>query len=426
MNIKVKLTNLNYFFILITLFLIFCLFYTGIIHRFYVPLDENFFLRKDIKFYSNLKIFGDTQTIFLFAECYNAGFDVYIRNTCAEEYGFKYTNFQYGRLLLLLPVISNNFREIFFITYGTVLIFTLVFLTYKIIRPKSFFDNVLCLIILTNPAILLLFERLNFDLLIFLILILVVYINKKFIFKTILVFLSFAMKFYPAIFIIIFFLEQNLKLKRKLAYLFFFFLFILLYLFLYYDDFVKISEDIYKIGRNIRYSFSINGLIRVIDYVYPVNTNLIKIFLVLLLIVKVILCNFFYSKKIYLKLEFDKKEFLFLISANLIIIVYFFFNNNYFREVFFIGLIPFLLNSEKSHTFSKLILSIIIMKYIFMIITWPFLPLSNQDLNYFSKFIVGLKIFADYFIILLLSILVARLNILVIKINFFKLNAIKF
>jgi hypothetical protein len=52
--------------------------------------------------------------------------------------------------------------------------------------------------------------------------------------------------------------------------------------------------------------------------------------------------------------------------------------------------------------------------------------LSNQDLIYFSKFIVGLKIFADYFIILLLSILVARLNILVIKINFFKLNAIKF
>jgi hypothetical protein len=385
----------------------------------YVPLDENFFLRKDIKFYSNLKIFGDTQATFLFADCYKDGFDVYIRNTCTEQYGLGYTNCQNGRLLLLLPIIKNNLREIFFISYGSVLIFTLVFLAYKIIIPKSFFDNVLCLIILINPTMLLLFERLNFDLLIFLILILIVYINKKFILKTILVFCSFALKFYPAIFIIIIFLEQNLKLKKKLAYLFLFFLFILLYFFIYYDDFVKISEDFYKAGRNIRYSFSINGLIRVIDYAYPVNTNIIKIFLVILLIVKVILCNFFYSKKIYLKLELNKKEFLFLISANLIVILYLLFNNNYYREVFFIGLIPLLLNSKKSLKFLKLILSIIIIKYVFMIIMWPFLPLSNQDLNYFSKFILGLKIFTDYCIILLLSTLVARLNILVFKNNFY-------
>ena len=114
-----------------------------------------------------------------------------------------------------------------------------------------------------------------------------------------------------------------------------------------------------------------------------------------------------------------KKIVLFLISANLIVILYLLFNNNYYREVFFIGLIPLLLSSYESLEFLKLILSIIIIKYSFMIIMWPFLQLSNQDLNYFSKFILGLKFFSDYCIILLLSTLVVRLNILFFKKNFY-------
>ena len=73
---------------------------------------------------------------------------------------------------------------------------------------------------------------------------------------------------------------------------------------------------------------------------------------------------------------------LFFISTNLLIVLYLFFNNNYFREVFFIGVVPYLLiiNNEKC-LYSKFCLSLILFKYFFMILFWPKVMFSDINID---------------------------------------------
>mgnify|MGYP001237313473 CR=1 FL=1 len=110
---------------------------------------------------------------------------------------------------------------------------------------------------------------------------------------------------------------------------------------------------------------------------------------------------------------------LFLISTNLLIILYLFFNNNYFREVFFIGVVPYLLivNNEKC-LFSKICLSLILFKYFFMILFWPKVMFSDINVDLFAQLILGIKILLDYFIIMLLIPYVLKLNIILFKKTF--------
>jgi len=110
---------------------------------------------------------------------------------------------------------------------------------------------------------------------------------------------------------------------------------------------------------------------------------------------------------------------LFFISANLLIALYLFFDNNYFREVFFIGVVPYLLivNNQKC-LFSKICLSLILFKYFFMILFWPKVMFSDINIDYIAQIILGAKIFLDYFIILLLITYILKINLIVFKKTF--------
>jgi len=417
-----KNKRIQNFFLILSLVLTFIFFYTGLIHDTYVPFWKDSFSVWPYKFYSEFKYFGDTQTIFLAAECHKAGFDVFLRE-CLKDYGIK-SGHAYGRSLLYLPLINENFKSSFLLIYGSVLISTFIFIVFKLINPKSIYENIICLILIFNPTTLLLFERLNFDLIIFLSLVLIVFLKRKYVLKILIKFLVFSFKYYPLIFIINFFTENELGLKKKIFYSFLLIVIILVLVYLSLDDFSIVTSEHISFGWNIRYSFSLNALLRIIDHLQIIDKDIIKPILILVLFIFSTIVYIFFNKKIKAPLQKEKYFYyprakLFFISTNLLIVLYVFFDNNYFREVFFIGVVPYLLiiNNEKCF-FSKICLSLILFKYFFMILFWPKVMFSDISRNFIAQSILSAKIFLDFFIILLLISFVLKINLIIFKKTF--------
>ena len=410
------------FSLIFSLVLIFLFFYTGLIHETYVPFWKDSFNDWPFKTYSEFKYFGDTQTLFLAAECHKAGFDVFI-SECLSEYGIP-GGHDYGRSLLYLPIIDEKFKTIFLLTFGSILISSLVFVVFKLIKPKSIYENIICLTLIFNPTTLLLFERLNLDLLIFLSLVLIVFLRRKYIFKLFVKFLLFSFKYYPLIFVINFFTENDLKFRNKFFYAFLLLLISSTLIFFYLDDLKYVISDFETVGRNIKYSYSINSFSRIIDHFNLIDKNFIKPILILILLIFSTILYIIFNQKIKSPLEKERHFYyprakLFLISTNLLLILYLFFNNNYFREVFFIGIVPYLLIvSNEKCVFSKICLSLILFKYFFMIVFWPKVLFSDINNDLFPQLILGTKILLDYIIIIFLIPYVLKLNIVLFKKTF--------
>ena len=410
------------FFFIFSLILIFIFFYTDIIHKTYVPYWKDSFDTWPFKTYSDFKYFGDTQTLLMAAECFKSGFDVFY-GECISDYGIK-TGHDYGRTLLYLPLIPENLKSFFLIIFGAILISLLIFFVFKLVKPKSFFENIICLILIFNPTTLLLFERLNLDLIIFLFLVLIVFLKKSLLIKIFIKFLLFSFKYYPIFFVINFFVENNINLKRKLLYSAILIVISFLLLIYNFDDLKYVVGDFEKVGRNIKYSFSINSFSRIIEHFNIMDVRLIKPILILFLLVFSYIIFLFLQKNIKAPLKKEINYYyprarLFFISTNLLIVLYLFFNNNYFREVFFIGVIPYLLIIKNNKClFSNLCLSLIILKYLFMILFWPIVLFENINTDLFAQILLGIKIIFDYIIIMFLISYILKLNIIIFKKNF--------
>jgi hypothetical protein len=398
----------------LSIILIFILFYFELIHKTYVP-----FFETNYQTFSNLKYFGDTQSILISAECHKTDIDVFIPNDCMGRYGISDTAFQYGRILLAIPNISEIYKEFILILYGSILIFIFIFLVVKLINPISIFENIACIVLIFNPTTILLIERLNFDLLIFLLLILIVILNKNYFIKILINLFLFSIKYYPIIFIINFFIEDKLSIKKKLFYISLFFTMTIILIFFTINDLKYIFENTAMNGRNIKYAFSVNALSRVLDHIFLANKDLIKLMITIGLIVISFTNYAIFNKKILSYEENDTNKKLFFICGNLLIILYVIFNNNYFREVFFIGLIPYILTlSRKNCIYSKFFLYLVIFKYLFMIIFWPIVMFGNVHVDLSIQYLVAMKIVMDYIIISLLFTSIINLNISVIKETF--------
>lgn len=410
------------FFFIFSLILIFIFFYTDIIHKTYVPYWKDSFDTWPFKTYSDFKYFGDTQTLLMAAECFKSGFDVFY-GECISDYGIK-TGHDYGRTLLYLPLIPENLKSFFLIIFGAILISLLIFFVFKLVKPKSFFENIICLILIFNPTTLLLFERLNLDLIIFLFLVLIVFLKKSLLIKIFIKFLLFSFKYYPIFFVINFFVENNINLKRKLLYSAILIVISFLLLIYNFDDLKYVVGDFEKVGRNIKYSFSINSFSRIIEHFNIMDIRLIKPILILFLLIFSYIIFFFSQKKIKAPLKKEMNYYyprarLFFISTNLLIVLYLFFNNNYFREVFFIGVIPYLLIIKNNKClYSNLCLSLIILKYLFMILFWPIVLFEDINTDLFAQILLGIKIIFDYIIIMFLISYILKLNIIIFKKNF--------
>tara|TARA_B100001964_G_scaffold182678_1_gene202172 strand:- start:41 stop:787 length:747 start_codon:yes stop_codon:yes gene_type:complete len=241
----------------------------------------------------------------------------------------------------------------------------------------------------------------------------------KYILKILIKFLVFSFKFYPLIFIINFFIENQLNLKNKIFYSFLLIFISSLLFFINLDDFIMVASNFKTIGRNIVYSFSLNAFSKIIDHLFIIDKNIIKSVLILVLFFFSSICYMIFSKKIKTPLEYSPRTKLFFVSANLLIVLYFFFNNNYFREVFFIGVVPYLLIADNEKClFSRICLSLIVLKYFFMILFWPKVIFADINVDLFAQLVLGVKIFLDYIIIMALVTYMLKLNISVFKKTF--------
>ena len=287
--------------------------------------------------------------------CLEKGYDVYLDNPC-DPWNRKHI---YGHILLYLPYIKD-FQNFYFIYLPLTL--NLAFL-YSIIRFFNFEDKIeyFCLffIVLSTPVILVI-ERANMDVAIFLLLILIAK-NKNNLINHIVLVLTTLLKFYPISMAIIFLFKNNFKTMIINALIFLIIVFLIF--FFQWESLTKILNNSSqfsgsKIFMGI-YTFSFKGAF---DFFYNFeiiinnkNYNFIKyLFLSLTIFLPLIITYYKNFRKVFnnnsisnLFLKNDSNNRMYILSTILILFCYFSFTNFIYREIFLIGLIPWLLQNRK-------------------------------------------------------------------------------
>ena len=315
--------------------------------------------------------FGDWRLIPDSIICKSNGFNVFLENQC-DVSGRSYP---YGKILLYLP-----FEENFYFFYTFILPIFLVFIFIYIIHflldvynSKKF---ILSLLIIFSVPSMLLIERANLEILIFILIFFISLINKDSILH-VLICLVTHIKFYPAVSSVIFFIsDQKAKLIKNIVISF---LLVASVIFFNFEELKMIFGRKDIINPNtiensgiIIYSFyALADLIVVsIDELYSVNLHKLKYFIYIFQLgFYVFFINYFIkklnSKKFLINLtsySFENK--LLLISGSLLVTI-FFLNWNYsYKEIYFLGLIPFLINNF-SIKLCRLFYYLIFIKFVF-------------------------------------------------------------
>ena len=204
----------NLIFFLISSVTILILIYTKLLYNIYLHPTETINSKNDLE----IILFGDFKYLFKIINCHNLGFDVYSSNECYKDY---YGSFLYGPLILIFP--SSNEEMAALLTYflSTIFILSFLFLTIKIIKPDNLFKYILTFLILFNPTTFFLYEKLNIDILIYIFLIVLVYYSKNILVNFVLISSLTLTKFYPAIFVSIFLLDEKIIKKNLIFFVLF-------------------------------------------------------------------------------------------------------------------------------------------------------------------------------------------------------------
>jgi len=302
-----------------------------------------------------LNLFSDWSVTINANICLEKGYDVYLDNPC-DPWNRKHI---YGHILLYIPYVKD-FQNFYFIYLP--LILNLAFL-YSIIRFFNFENKIeyFCLFCITlSTPVILAIERANMDVAIFLLLILIAK-NKNNLINHIVLVLTTLLKFYPISMAIIFLFKNNFKTMIINALIFLIIVFLIF--FFQWESLTKILNNSSqfsgsKIFMGI-YTFSFKGAF---DFFYNFeiiinnkNYNFIKyLFLSLTIFLPLIITYYKNFRKVFnndsisnLFLKNDSNNRMYILSTILILFCYFSFTNFIYREIFLIGLIPWLLQNRK-------------------------------------------------------------------------------
>ena len=390
-----KITLYSFIFI----FIYFIFYYTGII-KFLVL--------------GSTEIFGDYKIFLNALNCYNLGISPY---DGPQE--LKCKGFNYGHIILVITPFKNFLTGQYFLLLPIILIILFIITVIKLINPNNYYSNFLCILCLLNPSTLLLIERLNLDIILFLI-IFILALNKLYFLNWFLIIYSFLFKFYPFIFGIIIFLEKQ---NRKLKELLFIFLFILsssiLFLIFFRDEYLLMLKDAKSWKMGLHYLFSIKTIPKVMKEAFSFNYALTML-LIYLSYFYLIYKN--YSKFIltnHINISFQEK--LYLLSTNTLLICFLVTSNPIYREVFIILTIPYILINKNQKIFNTLI-NIIIIKFIFSFIYIFFLNLDTfvhiDGLRVYKPAfltITFIKGIIDYILMAIIGIITTKMNINILK-----------
>lgn len=399
-----KLTNkLNYF--LLFLFIVIILYYLfpKILYGFFIlPVNND----------KTIYLFSDWSVILSAIKCKSLNYNIFINNPC-DIYHRPHV---YGSILLFIPYIEDY--SIFYFWYFPILI-NLIFITIIILHFNftSFKEYFLCLIFILNPSTLLAMERLNFDIFIFLLMILLCYFRKNILNLLFISYLTLA-KFYPVSLLPLFFIKnKNNKFFINFLFALFFLLLVAFCLYLDKDNLVEIVRNKYSFSANYKWSFNFLALSKIPSLQNIFSENLLILFFlffsIVFFLIGIFVCkNILYKKNYILTRSWDYNKTLFLISAGVVVSTYFAFNNWRYREIFIFGLIPLSLKLCRDNLFFKNLIDFIIFRLLYLTISSYLSAFQGNDfLLIFSHiidicfifFVAGiliflyLKIFINYF-----------------------------
>ena len=361
-------------------------------------------------FDGTLYIFGDWSHTIYSNTCVKEGIDVYTENPC-DPWGRKHA---YGKILLYFPFVEK-FKKIYLfyipilINFIFILLIVIFFNTYK--TKKNYF----VLFFIFSVPFLLAIERANIDVLIFLILFILCR-YKNIILNYFLILLSFAMKFYPIFFGMVLLFKKSFK--QILVSVAILFLLVTVFTLFQSETFIKVFNNQSSFSGVGAYQFSFKGLIATIKdfniFYGGREQNLVKYFLVFVLFG---LPVFFYTKyfvkimqnNIFVGEIFETNNFenrIYIASSITLIICYILVQNWLYREIFFLGLIPWVLsNDQKKNSFIDLLFYSILIKFI---LTTIFVILVQNYYIIFLKFNFFLTFFKnliDFYLMWIISLI---------------------
>jgi hypothetical protein len=333
--------------------------------------------------------------------------------------------FNYGQILLYLPF-NKNLDFLYYKILPLFFIIIFVFLIFKIIKLNNKKDYFLILILLFNPSTLLLLERANFDLLIFITIIFICY-SKSFWINYFLVGFSFLSKYYPISFFVNFFIENKLRTNLKSTILFSSCLILsFTFIFFHISEFKEFIENSGYSKAGYHYLFSIKAIAKVIKYLFDTNYIILLVFFYSLYIfISIKLFFYFQKKKLFNFFDLYKTEDkLFILGTNTLIVCFLFFSNWYYREVFLILSLPLLirLKNETKLNIINFIINFIILRYLFLFL-YSYLHLQETHYHidgvrfFYNSFllIVTIKGIADFLLMSFLSSFLIFYNIEILK-----------
>ncbi len=192
--------------------------------------------------YNTIYVFADWTIIIEAIRCKLLDFNVFINNPCDVK-GRKHI---YGSILLFIPYFKK-YSDFYLLYFPIIVNFIFIYVVISHLNLKNLKEYILVLFFIFNPATILLMERLNFDIFIFLSIILLCYFRKNLLNLLVILFLSLS-KFYPVSLLPLFFIN-NKNILNNLIYTLIFL--ILLFFFLYLDQ-----ENLKEILNNTKNFYS--------------------------------------------------------------------------------------------------------------------------------------------------------------------------
>jgi hypothetical protein len=353
---------------------------------------------------NRLNLFADWSVIVNANLCDEKGYDVFLNNPC-DNWNRKHV---YGKVLLYLPFIKT-FPKFYFLVFPILInllfIFVIVSSIFKYENNKKFF---LLFLIPISVPVLLAIERANIDIIIFMFVFLLAN-NKNIIINQFLIIIATLSKFYPICLSVIFLFEK--EKKKIFVNLSIFFVITILILFFQLENLKKIfvNQGQFSSSGFGVYGFSFRDFVTFINNLNITHNNqdynwVKYLYVVLFVFLPVTFFNFFYKKKIYyneiITNLFNNNNYenrFYILSSIIILICYFSFSNFIYREIFILGLLPWVLKNMKDNIFILNFFYIICLKFFFTSI-FVFLSRSKFLLN-FDPIIIVAKHTLDFFII---------------------------
>ena len=312
-----------------------------------------------------LHIFADWAYVIKNGICNNLGFDILKPNVC---YGKDNTAFNLGNILLYIPYFKF-LEKFYFFYFPLILCFIFIYTIIKLIDRKNFLNIALLILIVFSPQVLLVLERCNVDLIIFLFLIIMVRINQPFLSFTIINFVT-LLNFYPAALITNFVIERKRNLNKNVFIILIFFFTLACLMYLSGESFNLIRYKLNAVSATWGNQFSLHSFAILLSKLRNYDFNAI---LIIALSIFIILSFSFYKyfQNTLKNIELDENNFkyrLYIVGSNLIIAVYLITQNIHYREIFLIALFPLILelkDNKKIIFFKYFVLFIILRLIIF-------------------------------------------------------------